>query len=356
MILPNDFKKEYQELKNEVNSKVLEVLEGGWYILGENVRNFESEFAAYCGVKHCIGVGNGLEAIFLILKSLGIGEGDEVIVPSNTYIATVLAVSHVGANPVFVEPDINTHNIDPAKIEAAISPKTKAIIAVHLYGLCADMHSIKKITDKHNLFLIEDAAQAHGASIEGRKAGSFGDAAAFSFYPTKNLGAYGDAGAVTTSNSDIAEKILLLRNYGSKKKYYNEIIGYNSRLDELQAAILSVKLKYLDEWNKTRNKVADLLKKMFKNENWRWQEVPEGFYNVYHQVVAMADNRDEVIRMLEENYELKCLIHYPIPPYKSEAYKHQFNNCMYPIADEIASKIFSLPVHGIMWNKKDFPV
>jgi dTDP-4-amino-4,6-dideoxygalactose transaminase len=350
MFLPNDFKSEYAEIKAEVNEAIQEVLESGWYVLGKQVEAFENEFANYCGTKHCIGVANGLEGLFLILKALGIKDGDEVIVPSNTYIATVLAISQVGAKPVFVEPDITTHNINPRLIEEKITDKTKAIMAVHLYGLCAEMPAINIIAKKHNLFVVEDAAQGHGASINGQKAGSFGDATAFSFYPTKNLGAYGDAGAITTNNNEIAKSIKLLRNYGSSKKYFNDIIGYNSRLDELQAAILRVKLKHLDKWNNQRISVSNHLKNdVFHDKNWVWQKVPEGYTSVYHQLIAMSKYRDEDVTLLEdEGY--KCLIHYPIPPYKSEAYKSDFTGHTYPIADEIANNIFSLPLHGVMWK------
>lgn len=351
MLLPNNFKAEYQSIQEELKQQAIKVLESGWYIMGNELQAFESEFAAYIGVKHCVGVANGLEALFLILKGLDIGPGDEVIVPSNTYIATVLAVSHTGATPVFVEPDVTTHNIAPSLITEKITEKTKAILAVHLYGLCADMPNINQIADKHGLYVIEDVAQAHGAKIANKKAGSFGIAGAFSFYPTKNLGAYGDAGAITTNDDTLAEKFKLLRNYGSKERYLNDIIGYNSRLDELQAALLRVKLKYLDRWNALRKTSALQLKELFSDKNWQWQAEPEDYTHVFHQLIACCDKRDETIKQLEtEGY--KCLIHYPIPPYRSDAYKDQFPEHHYPIADKIANSIFSLPLHGFMWKEK----
>lgn len=351
MILPNNFKAEYQSIKSEINAKVLEVLESGWYIMGNQLEKFEEEFANYIGVKHCIGVANGLEGLFLALKAYGIGEGDEVIVPSNTYIATVLSISQVGATPIFAEPNPNTHNIHPSEVKKLITSRTKAIMPVHLYGLCADMDSLNKIARENNLVIIEDAAQAHGSSINGVKSGAFGNTTSFSFYPTKNLGAYGDAGAVTTDDDEVAKQLRLLRNYGSSKKYYNDIIGYNSRLDEMQAAILRVKLSHLDNWNELRNKAASSLKDQFGDKNWTWQTTPDGYYNTFHQLVACTSDRDSTMEELEK-LGLKCIIHYPIPPYKSEAYKKEFQSHHYPIADQIAETIFSLPLHGYMWEEK----
>ncbi|MDA9564129.1 DegT/DnrJ/EryC1/StrS family aminotransferase [Flavobacteriales bacterium] len=352
MIFPNNFKAEYQSIQEEIKSKAIEVLESGWYIMGRELEAFEEEFADYIGVKHCIGVANGLEGLFLSLKALDIKNGDEVIVPSNTYIATVLAVSQVGATPVFVEPNIQTHNIDPNLIEAKITSKTKAILPVHLYGLCADMIAIKAIAEKHNLFIVEDVAQAHGSKIGDKYAGSFGDTGAFSFYPTKNLGAYGDGGAITTNDDVLAKKIRLLRNYGSAKKYHNDIIGYNSRLDEMQAAFLRVKLTYLDRWNDLRRKSAAELKNQFSDRKWKWQSSPDNYHHTYHQLIACTENRDGVVDQLEKE-GFKCIIHYPIPPYHSEAYKQAFSGHIYPLADKIAKSIFSLPLHGFMWKEKN---
>jgi dTDP-4-amino-4,6-dideoxygalactose transaminase len=351
MILPNDFKAEYKSIKNEIEDKIRIVLNRGWYILGEEVAAFEQEYADYIGTKYCIGVGNGLEALFLILKALDIGKNDEVIVPSNTYIATVLAVSHTGAIPVFVEPDINTYNLDANKVEEKITEKTKVILPVHLYGLCADMESIKRIAEKHKLYVIEDAAQAHGARIGNQRAGSFGDAAGFSFYPTKNLGCYGDGGCITTNDEKLANKIKLLRNYGSPKKYFNNLIGYNSRLDEIQAAVLRVKLKYLDKWNTQRRLAAKALFNIFKEKDWILPIEPDNNFHIYHQLVVRSPNRDADIKELEGK-GLITLIHYPIPPYKSDAYKEKCKGQSFPIADKIANTIFSIPIHGFMWSEK----
>ncbi len=349
MILPNNFIAEYKSIKNEIDGKIQDVLNRGRYILDEELETFEQEFSDYIGTKYCVGVGNGFDALFLILKALGIGPHDEVIVPSNTFIASVLAISHTGATPVFVEPDITTYNIDPKKIEKNITKSTKVILPVHLYGLCADMRAINNIAKEHNVYVIEDAAQAHGAMIGNKKAGSFGHAAAFSFYPTKNLGCYGDGGCITTDNEELVKKIRLLRNYGSSKKYYNDIIGYNSRLDEIQAAILRVKLTYLEMWNTKRRETAEIFFKMFKNKNWIWSRQSNDYYHVYHQLVVRSKRRDDDMKELEK-MGFKCLIHYPIPPYKSKAYIKEFALKNYPIADTIAKSIFSLPIHGLMFE------
>lgn len=349
MILPNNFKSEYKEIEQEIQAKMQEFFAKGWYIMGTELSSFEEEFANYVGQNHCVGVANGLEGLFLALKALEVGAGDEVIVPSNTYIASVLAISQVGATPVFVEPNKFTHNIDVDKIEAAITDKTKAILPVHLYGLISDMPAIMAIAKKHNLYVVEDCAQAHGASINGQKAGGFGDINAFSFYPTKNLGAYGDAGAITTNDPKLAQKIKMLRNYGSEQRYQNEMIGYNSRLDELQAAILRVKLQYLDSWNNKRREAAQFFTQEFSSKNWIFPIEPEGYHHVFHQFVVQSKQRNVDMQELEE-LGYKCLIHYPIPPYKSNAYKEQFRGKTFPIADTLASKVFSLPLHGKMWE------
>lgn len=349
MILPNDFKSEYKAIEHEVMAKTSEFFAKGWYVLGEEVKLFEDEFAHYCGTNYCIGVANGLEALSLALRALEIGSGDEVIVPANTYIASALAVSHVGAKPVFVESDEFTHTFDVSKLEQKITPRTKAILPVHLYGLLSDMPAIMAIAEKHKLWVVEDCAQAHGASLNGIKAGNWGHVNAFSFYPTKNLGAYGDAGAITTNDVKIAEKIKLLRNYGSKVRYENEIIGYNSRLDELQAALLRIKLRYLDVWNNKRRETVPFFKQTFSDKNWIWPVEPTNYHHVYHQLVVRSENRSTDMTELE-NLGFKCLIHYPIPPYKSEAYAKDYVLENYPIADKLAKEVFSLPLHGKMWE------
>ncbi len=289
----------YLELKDELDDAYRRVLSSGWYILGQEVDAFEREFADYCGAKHCIGVGNGLEALQLILKAYGVGPGDEVIAPANTYIATWLAISGTGASVVPIEPIESTYNLDPSRIEQAITPRTKAIMAVHLYGQTADMDPIHEIAGRHGLKVIEDAAQAHGARYRGRRAGSLGDAAGWSFYPTKNLGAYGDAGAVTTSDDELAERIRLLRNYGSAYKYYNEIKGINSRLDELQAAMLRVKLKHLDEWNARREEIAAIYLDALKEADLKLPVVADGASPVWHLFVVRCRRRNELQEYLK---------------------------------------------------------
>ena len=344
-----DLKAAYTELKDELDEAYHRVMESGWYILGNEVDAFEQEFAAYCGVKHCIGVGNGLEALHLILRALEIGEGDEVIVPANTYIATWLAVSYSGAVATPVEPDKGTCNIDPARIEDAITPKTKAIIAVHLYGQPADMDAINEVAIKYGLNVIEDAAQAHGVLYKGRKAGSLGNAAGFSFYPGKNLGAYGDAGAVTTNDDRIADKVRVLRNYGSRVKYYNEIKGFNSRLDDLQAAFLRVKLTKLNEWNTRRRILADQYLQGLKDvENLILPFVPFYANPVWHLFVIQHPLRDALQEELA-TAGIGSLIHYPVPPHQSDAYladaySAEFRGKGFTITEHLANTVLSLPI------------
>ncbi len=340
-----DLKAPYTELKDELEAAFQRVMESGWYILGKEVEAFESEFATYCEAKHCIGVGNGLDALHLILRALDIGPNDDVIVPSNTYIATWLAVTYTGATPVPVEPDSRTYNIDPTLIEAAITPRTKAIIVVHLYGQPADIDPINSIAKKYNLKVIEDAAQAHGAKYNGKRVGNLGKAAGFSFYPGKNLGALGDAGAVTTNDTRLAEHIRMLRNYGSKKKYRNEVKGFNTRLDELQAAFLRVKLKRLDEWNLRRNHVADhYLRDLKMVDNLLLPHVPEYCDPVWHLFVVQLPNRPEIQEKLSKE-GISTLIHYPIPPHLSNAYSSMgFAKGSFCIAESLAEKVLSLPI------------
>jgi dTDP-4-amino-4,6-dideoxygalactose transaminase len=340
-----DLRAPYLELKDELDEAYKRVMESGWYILGDECEAFEKEFADYCGTKYCIGVGNGLDALHLILRAYGIGEGDEVIVPANTYIATWLAVSYAGAKPVPVEPDEKTYNINPNLIEQSITERTKAIIAVHLYGQPADMDSINALAKKNNLKVIEDAAQAHGAKYKGRRAGSLGDAAGFSFYPGKNLGAIGDGGAVTTNDPVLAEKVKVLRNYGSRIKYYNEVKGFNSRLDELQAAMLRVKLSKLDKWNERRSKVARIYLQELKNCNdLIIPYVPEWAEPSWHLFVVRSQKRDELQSYLIKN-DIGTLIHYPVPPHLSEAYADMnYKIGDFPITEKIAKSVLSLPM------------
>lgn len=340
-----DLKAAYLELKDELDAAYNRVMDSGWYILGAEVESFEQEFADYCGAKHCIGVANGLDALHLILRGCGIGEGDEVIVPSNTYIATWLAVSYAGATPVPVEPNPNTFNLAAENIEAAITSKTRAIMPVHLYGQPAEMDAINEIARRGDLKVIEDAAQAQGASYKGKLTGSLGDAAGFSFYPGKNLGAYGDAGAVTTDDDDLADALRVLRNYGSRVKYHNEIKGFNSRLDPLQAAFLRVKLKHLDDWNERRARVAErYLEALSNGSEILSPESPESAKSVWHLFVVKHRRRDDLQKFLEKS-GVGTLIHYPIPPHLSEAYSEEaFKRENYPVAEDLAASVLSLPI------------
>jgi dTDP-4-amino-4,6-dideoxygalactose transaminase len=335
-----DVKAAYEELRPEIDAAYRRVMESGWYILGEEVEAFESEFAAYCGVKHCVGVANGLDALHLILRAAGIGDGDEIIVPSNTYIATWLAVTYAGARPVPVEPDPRTYNLDPERIEAAITPRTRAILAVHLYGQPAEMTAINEIGRRHGLLVFEDAAQAHGG-----RAGALGDAAGWSFYPGKNLGAFGDAGAVTTNDAALADRVRLLRNYGSRVKYRNEIAGFNSRLDPLQAAFLRVKLPRLDEWNARRRRVAArYLRELAGADGLVLPAVAAGVEPAWHLFVVRHARRDALQQSLAER-SIGTLIHYPIPPHRSDAYRALgFSAGAFPIAEAIAESALSLPI------------
>jgi dTDP-4-amino-4,6-dideoxygalactose transaminase len=344
-----DLKAMNNEVQGELAQAFTRVLESGWFILGEAVNAFESAFAEFIGVKHCVGVGNGLEALHLILRAYGIGPGDEVIVPSNTYIATWLAVTYAGAKPIPVEPDPRKYNLDPTRVEAALTERTRAILPVHLYGQPAEMDPIMAMADKHNLLVIEDAAQAHGARYQGRMCGGLGHAAGFSFYPGKNLGALGDAGAVTTDDDALAEAVRSLRNYGSQKKYYNERLGFNSRLDELQAAFLSVKLPYLEAWNQRRKVIADLYTQAFSQvPELTVPHVPAWSTHVWHIYPLRCTRRDDLQAHLERE-GIGTLIHYPVPPHRSEAYAALgYPLGAFPIAEEIAQTELSLPIGPVM--------
>jgi len=340
-----DLQAPYKELQPQLDAAYRRVIESGYYILGEEVEAFEEEFAAYCGAKHCIGVGNGLEALHLILRGYGIGAGDEVIVPANTYIATWLAVSYTGATPVPVEPDPRTYNLDPSLTAQAITPQTKAIIPVHLYGQPADMDPILAIARRYTLKVIEDAAQAHGACYKGQRVGNLGDAAGFSFYPAKNLGALGDAGAVVTNDDALADQVRVLRNYGSRVKYYNEVQGFNSRLDPLQAAFLRVKLRHLEAWNERRRVVArHYLEGLVHIPELILPFVPEWARPVWHVLVVRHPRRDALQRYLHQ-VGIDTLIHYPIPPHLSEAYRHSgWKSGAFPLTEHIAATVLSLPI------------
>jgi len=342
-----DLKASYLELQDELDAAYRRVMDSGWYILGEEVELFEREWAAYCGVKHCVGVGNGLEALHLALRAMGVGPGDEVIVPSNTFIATCLAVTYAGATPIPVEPDERTYNLDPTRIEAAITEKTRVILPVHLYGQPADMEPILEIAGRHGLQVLEDAAQAQGARYKGRPCGSLGDAAAWSFYPGKNLGAFGDAGAVTTNDDALAERVRTLRNYGSQVKYHNEHKGFNSRLDELQAAFLRVKLGKLEDWNKRRRRIAaTYLETLSGLPDLILPFVPEWAEPVWHLFVVRHPRRDLLQGYLSE-HGIQTLIHYPVPPHKQRAYEEM--NCFsLPISEQVHREVLSLPIGPAM--------
>lgn len=344
-----DLKNINNQHRQELIEAATRVIDSGWYIRGQEVENFEKEFATYCGTQHCIGVANGLDALILVLrawKELGkLKEGDEVIVPANTYIASILAITENRLKPVLVEPDINTYNIDPKLIEQAITPKTKAILAVHLYGQLADMPAILDIAQRNNLLVLEDAAQAHGASLNGRKAGNWGDAAGFSFYPGKNLGALGDAGAVTTNDEELAQAIRAISNYGSHKKYENLYQGVNSRLDEMQAALLCVKLQSLDKETEHRREIAEIYLTNIKNQSITLPpHVQEN--HVWHLFVIRSQQRETLQSFLTEQ-GIQTLIHYPIPPHKQHSYRAWLTQS-YPITETIHKQVLSLPISNIV--------
>lgn len=334
----------YRELKGEIDSAVHRVLESGWYVLGPEVEAFEVAWADYCGVDYAVGVANGLDALILALRALEIGEGDEVIVPSNTYVATWLAVSAVGATPVPVEPDPLTHNLDPAKINDAISSSTRAIMPVHLYGQSADMDPIIALARKSGLALIEDGAQAHGARYKGRRIGGHGDIVCWSFYPGKNLGALGDGGAITTDRSDLADYVRILRNYGSQKKYQNEVRGLNSRLDPIQAAILNAKLPHLDRWTDRRRTIANGYLDALSDADIVLPHVPDWAEPVWHLFVVRTNERDQLQSRLNAA-GINTLIHYPIPPHRQRAYVDlRMAEGSLPIAERLSSQVLSLPI------------
>lgn len=331
-----------QSLFNEYKVAFNEVLESGWYVLGTKVKEFEKQFASYCSATHCVGVANGLDALNLSLRAFSFEKGSEVLVPSNTYIATILSIVENGLQPILVEPNIDTYNIDPTLLEQAITPKTRAIMVVHLYGKVCDMDPILAIAKKHGLKVIEDCAQSHGAKYKGKLSGSFGDYAAHSFYPTKNLGALGDAGAVTTNNDELANKIKVLRNYGSEIKYYNEVVGVNSRLDELQAALLLVKLKYMEKITTHKRELASIYLNGLKSDFIMPQVHPD-YFDVYHIFNIRHLKRDALKDYLLKN-NIKTEIHYPVAPNKQKAMIGILDKQQTPIAQEIHETTLSLPI------------
>lgn len=338
-----DLKAQHHLLEQELNEAIQRVMTRSWFILGEEVEAFETEFATYCGVKHCVGVGSGTEALHLALLACGIGVGHEVITVSHSFIATALAVAWTGATSVFVDIDSDSYTIDPAQIARAITPKTRAILPVHLYGQCADMDPILAVAAQHNLYVVEDAAQAHGSLYKGRKAGSMGHLGCFSFYPAKNLGACGDAGAVVTKDPQLDRKLRLLRNYGQSSKYHHETMGFNSRLDELQAAILLTKLPYLDSWNDSRVNAGECYRSALEKRICPPKKKTDCVPN-YHLFVIQSDDRDSLQQHLRQ-HSIETLIHYPVPIHKQTAFsKVPHRNCDLPITERLAKRVLSLPL------------
>lgn len=349
MIMSNNLGRQYSLHAKEYEKKAIEVLRSGWYILGKEVSLFEEEWANYIGTKYCVGLASGLDALWISFRLLDIHEGDEVIVCANAYIACVMGITINGATPIFVEPD-QYDNIDAEKIENAITPKTKAILAVHLFGQSCDMTKIMEIANKYNLRVIEDCAQSHGNKWQEKKVGSIGDIGCFSFYPSKGCGAFGDAGCITTNNEELAEKFRVFRNYGSKVRYQNEVVGANSRLDEMQAGLLRVKLTHLDEFNQERNVIANRYLKELKNDLLRMPKVRPGADSSWHQFVVHVkkEKRDELMNYLKQR-EIGTIIHYPIPPHLSKAYAYLGKKIGdYPIAEQYADEVLSLPMYNGM--------
>ena len=346
-MVKNSINRHYLQHKSEYDQAALRVLESGWYITGNELKSFETQFSQYIGAKHCVGLANGLDALWIGIKALGIAAGDEVIVQSNAYIATVMGITINNATPIFVEPDA-CFNMDVDQIEEKISPKTKAILVTHLYGQATNMTRVLELCQKYNLKLIEDCAQSHGAKHNGQMTGTFGDLACFSFYPTKNLGAFGDGGAITTPHDEVANYIRVYRNYGSEKRYYNQMVGINSRLDEIQAALLSVKLTYLDVLNQERQDIAQRYYAELKNPHISLPALQENSTHVFHQFVILCEKRDELMKFLEDQ-SIITIIHYPIPPHLSEAYVSLgYQSGDFPVAEHYAQHVLSLPLYDGM--------
>lgn len=344
-IMPNRLDRGFLRYQGEFEKKAVEVLRSGWYILGREVSSFENEFAAYTGGKYCVGLASGLDALWIAFRVLGIGTGDEVIVQGNTYIASVMGITINGATPVFVEPD-EFYNIDTDKIREKVTKRTKAILVVHLYGQASDMKSIMEIAREYQLKVVEDCAQSHGACFDGQMTGTFGDIGCFSFYPSKNLGAFGDGGAIITSDADLAEKVRVFRNYGSEKRYYNRVVGTNSRLDEIQAGLLRVRLSHMEELAEERVMICARYLQKLNNPNILLPSVREGATHVWHQFVIRTDRRKELIDYLNER-DIGTIIHYPIPPHLSEAYQYlkAGRGCL-PITELYADTVLSIPLYN----------
>ena len=355
-IMPNRMDRGFFAQQDEIEAAALRVLRSGWYILGPEVAAFEEEFAAYAKSKYCVGVANGLDALWLAFRILGIGAGDEVLVQGNTYIASVMGITINGATPIFVEPD-EFYNMDVEEIEKKITDKTKAILVVHLYGQASNMDKIVALCEKYKLRLVEDCAQSHGACFNGKMTGTFGDIGCFSFYPSKNLGAFGDAGAIVTDDEEIAKKMKMYRNYGSEKRYYNKVVGANSRLDEIQAAMLRVRLKYMQEMEAERKLIAARYTNEIKNDKIKLPMVQDGATHVWHQYVIRTNYRDELIAYLEKK-GIGTIIHYPIPPHLAEAYQYLgYKKGMLPITERYADTVLSIPMYcGMTTEEQDYVI
>lgn len=350
-IMPNRMDRGFYRYQEEFEEKALKVLRSGWYVLGEEVSAFEEEFAAYTGAKYCVGLASGLDALWLAFRVLGIGSGDEVIVQGNTYIASVMGITINGATPVFVEPD-DYYQIDPAKIEEKITDRTRAVLVVHLYGQAANMEPIAELCRKYNLRLVEDCAQSHGACFDGKMTGTFGDIGCFSFYPSKNLGAFGDGGAIVTDDERIAADMKVYRNYGSEKRYYNKVVGTNSRLDEIQAGLLRVRLSHMDELTKEKQEIAKQYLANIRNPKILLPKTADGATHVYHQFVIRCKERDRLINYLNEK-EIGTIIHYPIPPHLAEAYAYLgFQEGDFPITERLAKEVLSIPMYNGMTKEE----
>lgn len=350
-IMPNRLDRGFYMYQDEFEAKAIEVLRSGWYVLGNEVKQFETEFATYVGAKHCVGLASGLDALWIAFRILGVGAGDEVIVQGNTYIASVMGITMNGATPVFVEPD-EYYNIDVSKIEEKITDKTKAILVVHLYGQASNMQPIVDLCKSYNLRLVEDCAQSHGAKFNGQTTGTFGDIGCFSFYPSKNLGAFGDAGAIVTNDDRIAEDTRVFRNYGSEKRYYNKVVGANSRLDEMQAGLLRVRLAHLDELAEEKRGICERYLNQLYNDKIELPKIREGATHIWHQFVIRSDYRDELMEYLDKK-NIGTIIHYPIPPHMSEAYQYLgVKEGSLPITEKYAKSVLSIPLYNGMTSEE----
>ncbi len=355
-IMPNRLDRGFYMYQKEFEDKALQVLRSGWYVLGNEVKEFESEFAKYTGAKYCVGLASGLDALWIAFKLLGIGPGDEALVQGNTYIASVMGITINGATPVFIEPD-EYFNMDASKIEEKITDKTKAILVTHLYGQASNMAPIVQIAKKHNLKLVEDCAQSHGATFNGKMTGVFGDIGCFSFYPSKNLGAFGDAGAIVTNDEKIAEKARIFRNYGSEKRYHNKVVGANSRLDEMQAGLLRVRLAHIDELAKEKDKICQKYLNLLNNPKITLPKIRDGATHIWHQFVIRCKERDALMKYLDEK-GIGSIIHYPIPPHLSEAYQYLHVPAgSLPITERYANEVLSIPLYnGMTDDEQDYVI